>query len=119
MVRVRKIGGVTFIELMIVATIFSLVALTVYSCLIAGVKVWQRSSEFDIAERKEFFALEKVSQKIVRSLNYPRISFEGEEDFFSFPYLEDNTIRNITYSFADGRRKMFEIRKDFEEFNKP
>lgn len=114
--RVRRIGGVTFIELMVVTAIFSLIAVTVYSCLISGVNVWQRSSEFDPAGRKEFFALEKVAQKIGNSLNYPRIGFEGEDDFFSFAYLEGDEILNITYSFNKGKRELQEIRKDFEEF---
>jgi prepilin-type N-terminal cleavage/methylation domain-containing protein len=112
----RRIKGLTFIELMVVAAIFSLVAITVYTCLISGINVWRRSLNFNVAEKNEFFALEKMSQKLHNSLNYSRIGFEGEDDFFSFPYLEGEEILNITYSFDKGGRKLYEIRKDFEEF---
>lgn len=112
----RGIKGVTFIELIVVVAIFSLVGLTIYACLISGINVWRRSLDFDLAVRKEFFVLEKMALKIGNSLNYPRIGFEGEDDFFSFPYLEGEEILNITYSFNKGRRKLYEIRKDFEEF---
>lgn len=111
-----SVKGVTFIELMVVVAVFSLIAVAVYSCLISGMNVWRRSLDFDLAQRKEFFTLEKISQKMRNSLNYSRIGFEGEDDFISFPYREEDKILNITYSFDRGGEKLHEIRKDFEEF---
>lgn len=110
------VKGMNFIELMVVVAIFSLVAVTVYSCLISGMNVWRRSFEFDRDQRKEFFTLEKISQKVHNSLNYSRIGFEGEDDFFSFPYPENDQIFSITYSFDAGGEKLHEIKKDLEEF---
>lgn len=111
-----KSKGMSFVELMVVVAIFSLVAVTVYACLISGINVYKRTSDFNVSERKEFFALEKISQKIRNSLDYSRMGFEGEDDFFSFPYMEGEEVLNITYSFDKDRRKLYEIRRDFEEF---
>lgn len=70
--------GVTFIEMLLVVSLLSMIGLTIYQSIAGGIKIWEKSQRFIIDEDVAIF-LDKISQDLRNSLNYSLISFKGRE----------------------------------------
>lgn len=118
----KKHKGFTLVEILVVATIFSFVALGIATSFISGMKLWARARNTDLIQYYNLLSLEKVARELRQSINYPLIGFEAKVDEVSFPCLIDDTVVKVVYRF-DAAQKML-LRKqiplnDILEDNEP
>ena len=108
-VAMSKVGklqthGFTFIELIIAITIFSIIAVSIYSVFKAGVRLWSGTNPLIQANQSTRYFFNTISTDLKNSVSYNAIStglktfgsseeksanFEGEEQKISFMTLVD------------------------------
>lgn len=103
---VRGATGFTMIETMVVATIFSIIALGIGTSFLSGMKLWSRIKNTDFVKYYAFVSLEAVSQELRQSVNVPLIGFEGKSQEFSFPSLIGDSVYKISYRYEPERNKL-------------
>lgn len=90
--------GFTFVETLIVVTIFSVLSLAVYATFTSGMRLWKRVDEISLTQRRALLRLEKISQDLRQALNFSQIGFSGKSSELFFPLLSnDNQILKVTY----------------------
>jgi type II secretion system protein J len=120
----RQAQGFTFIELIIAVTIFSVIAVSVYSVFSSGVRLWSRTNPLIQANQSTRYFFNTLSTDLKNSVSYNAISpvyktfgssdgaesanFEGEEQKISFMTLVDvsgtgalphTELARVIYSF--------------------
>jgi len=78
--------GMTFIEILIVASLISLISMALYNVLSNGIRVWERSRRMVIEEDVAIF-FDKLSQDLRNTFYHSKIPFDGNEFRFSFPTM--------------------------------
>jgi len=94
--RLKK-GGFTFIELIIAITIFSVIAVSIYSVFWAGLRMWRATSPVIEANQAARFFFDLMSKDLKSELNYypkdysdkDKMNFEGDAKRVSFWALVD------------------------------
>ncbi len=76
----------TLIELLLVASLLSLVSVSLYQALSNGLRVWQHTRRFSVEEDVMIF-FDKLSEDLRNSFDYSLFFFEEGGDFVSFPCL--------------------------------
>ncbi|MDD5166766.1 MAG: type II secretion system protein [Candidatus Omnitrophica bacterium] len=104
----------TLVELLIVATIFSFVALGIAGSLAAGLKVWDRAKNTDFSRGNVLFTLEGFARSLRQSINFKLIDFEGKSTELSFPTLSGNHILKVTYKFDASLKKFIREETDLK-----
>lgn len=102
--------GFTFIELIIALTIFSVIALGIYSTFSTGLITWRRGESSGRLEQQARFILDKMAKELRNALiynygpDYPQAKlFSGEKNKISFLSLiynssaQQSEIKRITY----------------------
>ena len=104
--------GFTLIELLVSLTIFSVVALAVYSVFAAGVGAWRKAQEFSSTYQTARLVLDDLAQELTNAVNISGTDFVGEPQRLSLL-----TVRQHPY--AQGRpadpkimRVTYEVRRD-------
>jgi prepilin-type N-terminal cleavage/methylation domain-containing protein len=119
----NKKNGFTFIELIIAVTIFSIIALSVYSVFRAGVRLWSGTNRLIRANQSARYFFNTISKDLKNSVSYnaaslalktfgssgsKRANFEGEKQRMSFITLVDvsegsvpphTELARVVYSF--------------------
>jgi len=119
--RIWKIRtkGFTLLELLITASLITLMGLAIYSTFARGVMVWERGGKTDIIEQEAKFSLEKMAKELRNSFKFSRIEFRGTKDEISFPTYVNTAdiaqtpkweIGRINY-FYDSSKKSFFCRE--------
>ncbi len=92
--------GFTFVELMIAITIFSIIAISIYSAFGTGIRVW-RQGENSIAFNQDLrLALEDLAVELKNAINYSQ-----DDPLLGFNGLEKE-IRFLTLLNQEGGRKL-------------
>ena len=86
--------GFTLIELIIVASLFSIVGLAVVSSLSSGIKIWKRVYEQDLETRVGIF-FEHFSKDLRNTFGHEDINLIGSKQKIQFPGL-------VTFKTASG-----------------
>lgn len=81
-----KSRGVTLIEVLIAASLVSLISFVLYSSFSMGLKVWERSRRLLVEEDITVF-FDKISCDLRNAFFYSRIKFEGNTCRLSFPSI--------------------------------
>lgn len=102
--RQKSRPGFTLIETMVVATIFSFIALGIATSFISGMKIWARAQNIDFSKYNNILTLEIISRELRQGIKYPSIGFEVKVDEFSFPSLIGDSIVKITYKFDPEKK---------------
>ena len=89
----------TFIELLLVVAVFSLLSLAVYSTFNSGLGLWHKIQDTDMHQRKTLLRLEKISLDLHQALNFSKIGFTGQKNEVSFPLLSGDKILKISYYY--------------------
>ena len=76
----------TLMEVLIVASLISLISVAIYKSLDSGLKIWERNRHILVEEDILIF-FEKLSRDIRNSFIYSKILYEGTETKFSCPVL--------------------------------
>ncbi|MDO8535926.1 MAG: prepilin-type N-terminal cleavage/methylation domain-containing protein [Candidatus Omnitrophota bacterium] len=119
----NKKKGFTFIELIIAVTIFSIIAVSIYSVFRAGVRLWSRTNPLIQANQSTRYFFNTISKDLKNSVSYNAVSpgvktfgssdekkanFEGDEQRISFMTLVDvsgptspphTELARVVYSF--------------------
>lgn len=85
--------GFTFIELLVAITIFSIIAVSIYSVFSVGVKLWYRTSPLIESNQSARFFFNTISSDLKNSVAYLKkgANFIGEDRKISFMTLVEVT----------------------------
>ena len=102
--KMNKKNGFTFIELILAITIFSIIAVSIYSVFRAGVRLWSRTNPVIQANQSTRYFFNTISKDLKNSVSYnvgsttvktfgssdeKNVNFEGAEQKISFITLVD------------------------------
>ena len=81
-----KKTGFTFIELIVAVTIFSIIAVSIYSVFRAGISIWRRTSPLIEASQSFRFFFDTITKDLKNSVPYVKkgVNFEGGNQKISF-----------------------------------
>jgi prepilin-type N-terminal cleavage/methylation domain-containing protein len=100
--------GFTFVEVLIVVALFSLVGVALFGSFTAGLRAWKAASNPDFSRRKALLGLERFTQDLHTSVDFSFLtslglmSFVGDPQGCSFFQRRDGNIYNIMYIYYDG-----------------
>lgn len=84
--RRSSLTGFTFVEILLVMTLLSVIGLSMYATFTNGINFWLRINEKQAAEDIVVF-FEKISHDLRNSFRYTGIDFRGRDDKVSFPII--------------------------------
>jgi hypothetical protein len=96
----------TMVEIMVVAVIFSILAISISATFMSGIKIWKRAAQMGSNYSGLVIAFEKISKELHQSVAVPQINGEGSSSEFSLSALNGNYIYKIVYRF-DPKQKVF------------
>lgn len=108
------VKGFTLIETVMVAMIFSIIALGLGSCFLAGMKIWQRARNINLAQYDTVLSIEKMSRELRQSQDLAAVGFEGKANEVNFPILAGNSILKVTYKFNSEEKSLIRGQVDFK-----
>ena len=115
--------GFTLVEIILVATIFAILAAGVASSFLAGMRLWSRAKQQDLARANAMMALETIARDVRQSVNVPALGFKGEAQKMSFPCITSRAAAHVTYLFRDAdqtiRRQQMDLGEALEENLQP
>ena len=82
----KKVKGISLIEVLIVVALTTTISLSLYKCLVSGIKIWQRSKSFG-QEQDVLFFFEKIREDLNKTFLFSQIKFSGNRTTFSFPTM--------------------------------
>jgi type II secretory pathway pseudopilin PulG len=112
-----KQTGFTFVEILLVTAMLSLIGLAIYSTLFNGITFWVRINQEQPAEDVVLF-FEKISRDLKNTFKFTGIDFKGSGAQVSFPSIVKYQEKKVTlegigkteYIF-DGIKKTLNIRQ--------
>lgn len=126
----RRKRGFTFIEVMLVMSIFAIVALAVYSTFGAGISVWKRTQDTVRVYQDIRLALDKMTGDLKNTILFAEeygekkfINFTGMENVISFYTMVDvfreipvhPRIKKVTYRLDESKLILERLEQDFAE----
>jgi prepilin-type N-terminal cleavage/methylation domain-containing protein len=122
--RRRARRGFTFVELLIALTIFSIVAVSVYSVFRAGIRLWKANDEAYGSRRAARFFFDTLSSDLRNSFIYPGVDVTAGADTISFMTIEtvgsasggpSSRIALVRYKIDAGSRRVTRVSAGAEE----
>ncbi len=105
--RGNSLTGFTFVEMMVVLALFSILAICLYSSIAMGFKVWKRSASLNMVQRRAILNLERLSTELRRTANYSSIGFFGNGESVIFANIYRDRIFNISYNYSRGDEAVY------------
>lgn len=81
----RSLSAFTFIELIIAITIFSIIAVSIYSTVRAGIRVWHRANSVIEVNQEMRIFFDMVSSDMKNAVAYYTTTSEGRMNFEGMP----------------------------------
>ena len=100
----RQGGGFTLIEVLVVTTLFSLIAVGVATAFLSGIRLWERAQTVNRFYRDVLLTLEGIAREFHHSTAIPSIPYQGTSQEVSFPTVIENSIVQLTYQFHPEER---------------
>jgi prepilin-type N-terminal cleavage/methylation domain-containing protein len=92
----------TFIEMLVVVSLFAILSLAIFSTFACGMGLWRRIQDNAFAKRRPFLVLEKLATELRQTLEFSKIGIDGKSDGISFPILSsEGEIIKVTYSLGE------------------
>lgn len=92
-VRRSKAGGFTFIEMIVAVTIFTIIAVSIYSTFHAGIKIWLKTNPMIEVNQSTRLFFNIISSDLKGAIKYTtredEPNFEGEKQRIAFMTLVD------------------------------
>jgi len=111
----KKKNGFTVIEILVSATIFSIIALGIGSTFLTGMKIWNRLQKDNFLEQQIPLTLEIIAKNLRQSILSSHIKFSGTEQKISFPCLIGKSIIELTYKFNPQENSIWQIQADLKD----
>jgi len=122
----RNKAGFTLIELFIAISIFSVVAIALYSTFFAGISVWKRSGESENIYQSVKFLLDDMAKDLKNVIYYTKdaesiFGFLGKNDEIVFITLEDTSqagdtpqkeLVKVVYRFDGEQDELIRIKAE-------
>jgi prepilin-type N-terminal cleavage/methylation domain-containing protein len=102
--------GFTLIEVILSLTILAVVATAAASCLMAGMKLWNRATRQSGGRIQTVLELERIAQELKLFSRNSTIPFEGAEAQMSFPTVDADGIAKVSYRFDRASSTLFRSR---------
>lgn len=120
----RFSAGFTFIEMLIVIVMLSVISLAIYASLSNGVKIWQRIYAKQAIEEDMDIFWDRFTHDLKNTVSFLPINFFGEKDTLSFATivnsreLQKTTVGKVSYAFNQQagiiNRKQADFSRVFE-----
>ncbi len=111
LIKVKSLTGFTFIEILLAMALFSVVAVTMYSLLGAGMEIWKRGQYDGGLYQQARLTLNMLARELKNAppVYYKKLDlfFEGENNKISFPSLINAAAPDKESQFALGRVSYF------------
>jgi prepilin-type N-terminal cleavage/methylation domain-containing protein len=110
--------GLTFIELLVVTVILSIVSLAIYATFNNGIKIWQRVNK-NIAEEDLNIFFDKFARDLRNAVQFSGINFSGRSESFEFATiinsrrLQKITVGEVIYSYEPSKQILKREERDF------
>ena len=123
---IARSRGFTLVEMLLVVSLFAVVALSIYHAFSNGLKVWERGRQFMAEEDLDIF-FDKFSRELRNTFDFSQIGFAGKETSIKFATrirtpadralgLEKDAlidqIGGVEYYFDTGKKTIYK-----KEFN--
>lgn len=98
----KNFRGFTLIELLCAITIFSIIAIGIYSSFTTGIITWRRTNSFGNIYQDARLSLDLMAKELRNSVRFGDFSFEGSKEsisFFTISGKDNPSIYKITYFF--------------------
>ena len=102
----QKNKAFTLVELMITATIFSVVSIAIYATFNSGMSVWRRAKDNNAKQHKFMLRAEKLSRELRQTFIFKDIAFKAKNNEIQFPSVIDADICRITYFFDENQKML-------------
>ena len=112
--------GFSFIELIIVVSILSVVSLAIYATFNNGMKIWQRVNRQLPEEELDIF-FEEFTRDLRNCLKFAVIGFLGREDRLEFATLtgsaglKGRTVGQVSYLYEPAREMLIRRQRDYSQ----
>lgn len=100
----NNFSGMTFIEILVGLTIFSVVAVSLYSTFFSSTSAWKKSEELNRLYQEARWSMDTIAKELHNSVifsyknSYPNFKvFEGKADSISFLNEDDYGINRVVY----------------------
>lgn len=119
--------GFTLLELLIAVTIFSIVAVAIYTSFNVGIRAWRKAEASYKIKQEARHAFDAIGRDLRGAINFTRMPFEGASGSVSFSralrisdskggYIEG--VFKITYTFNAQDKALYYILQTYQEDTK-
>lgn len=95
-------AGFTLIEMMIVITIISILAVSIGTSFVSGMKIWNRAKNVDFVQGQAMLSMEIITRDMRQIVEVEDVPMEGSLREFTFTCLENAIPVQIIYYFKSG-----------------
>lgn len=111
----RSQKGLTIVEVILVASIMAIIALTLYNAIANGLKVWDRVHRFSAEEDIALF-LEDIAVNLHNSVEYGDMLFDGERSSISFSTVVQVRVDpNVDPTLTSYTHQIGRVRYSFDK----
>ncbi|MBI3020843.1 MAG: prepilin-type N-terminal cleavage/methylation domain-containing protein [Candidatus Omnitrophica bacterium] len=100
----RRDIGLTLVEILIVATLFAVIAGGIGASFLSGMRLWGRAHRQEATWSNALLTLEAMAKELRQTVPMPSIGFEGTHHTVSFPALQGTRIVKVAYLFNGHKR---------------
>ncbi len=110
----------SFIELLVITGMISVIALAGYATLSSGIKLWQKINQPLLEENVDIF-FERLTHDLINSLKFKTIPLIGERESLEFasfiysPQFPQGTLGQIIYSYDPSQEALHRSQRDFSQ----
>ena len=112
------VRALTFMELIVVMAIVSLIWMSIYVHMENGLKIWRKASSKSPRQELDMF-LEKFTSDLRSTFKFNGIGFKGKNDRLEFPALlysqklRNRSVGEISYVYESGNKYLYRKKRDY------
>ena len=107
--------GFTLVELLVVTTVFAILAGGMASTFLSGMRLWSRAQRQDAAQTDTLLALEVMAKELRQSAVLPSARLTGTSRDVSFPAALDDALVKVTYRYDADTKSVRRTQVDLRE----
>lgn len=110
--------GFTLVEMLVVMTLFSLIATGVAATFLSGMHLWERAQTVNGFYRDVVLTLEQITREFHQSVAVPSIPYQGSSNEVSFPTVIEDSVVKVTYQFDSGQHVLLRSQVNLQDLGK-
>ena len=110
-------AGVTFVEMLLAASIFAVAGLAIYTTFSSGMKTWRKAKDLSLKSRGQTLKIEKMKRELRQAFLFRKdeIAFSGTKVKINLPAIIDSKVNRLTYSFDPGQNAILRNTEKLED----